>query len=346
MKYTSRHLDVYFPDSALDFGNIPIATGVLTTAFVTWTIVLSVVRTQYLREYSSQGLDPDLVVCPLVQLVPDKVLSHPFSLVFSNLVDVEAWKFICNLINLLVGGAFIERFWQSPKELVIFVLGIGTLTNLLVTLITIALSMIWPSIRLDLPLDGNYTIIVGFPIIYKQLFPETTIFETKNLPFLSKNFRFKLLPIFTLAFLSVLQLIWFHHFSQLLSIWITFFTCWIYLRFFQVLPAAIAQDTEFKVVGDASETFQLIYFFPDLVKPLLAPVFDYTYKKFMVDWHIREPFRTNDIEQANSLAEKRGAKTADNSNAEERRKQLALQVLEERLLNENNNEPLPSNSIV
>ncbi|KAG0675873.1 hypothetical protein C6P43_004628, partial [Kluyveromyces marxianus] len=202
-------------------------------------------------------------------------------------------------------GAYIEILWQSPLELLKFVLGIGSLANLIVVLITICLHIIWPSIRLDLPLDGNYTLIVGFPIIYKQLFPETTIFETKQFPFISKNFRFKLLPIFTLIALTFIQLVWFHHFSQLLSIWITFFTCYFYLRFYQELPRTMAEGTDYK---------------------------------FVVEWHLATPFRMYDIEQANISAQKRGAKPVGSSNAEERRKQLALQVLEERLVDEDGTE--------
>ncbi|QEU59814.1 hypothetical protein KDRO_C03360 [Kluyveromyces lactis] len=346
MKFVSRHLDIYFPDAALDLGGIPPATAWLTFAYVAWTIALSIVRTRYIKEALSNDMDPRLVIVPFVQMVPNRVFYNPLSLVFSNLVDIEPWKFLLNFFNLLIGGSFIERFWQSPRELAKFVLILGTITNLIVVLITIILSMFSSAIRLDLPLDGNYTILVGFPIIYKQLFPETTIFETKNLPFISKNFRFKLLPIFTLLVLSFVQLLWFHHFSQLLSIWITFFTCYFYLRFYQRLPASITEDAEFEVVGDASETFQLIYFFPDLVKPVLEPIFDYLYQKLIVDWRIATPFRVYDIEQANILAQKRGAKPVEGSEAEERRKKLALQVLEERLLdNKNTESSSPQNDV-
>ncbi|CDO95382.1 unnamed protein product [Kluyveromyces dobzhanskii CBS 2104] len=346
MKFISRHFDVYFPDAALDLGDIPPATAFLSITYVVWTVVLSLLRTRYMKESLSGDMDPRLVVVPFIQMVPNQVLFNPTSLVFSNLVDTESWKFVFNFFNLLIGGSFIERFWQSPGELLKFVLVLGTLTNLIVVLITIVLSIILPAVRLDLPLDGNYTVLVGFPIIYKQLFPETTLFETKNLPFISKNFRFKLLPIFTLVLISFIQLLWFHHFSQLLSIWITFFTCYLYLRFFQKLPASMAEDAEFEVVGDASETFQLIYFFPDLVKPLLEPIFDISYKKFIIDWQVATPFRTYDIEQANMMAQKRGAKPVDVIDPEERRKQLALQVLEERLLdNKNEGNSIPQTNV-
>lgn len=338
MKISSRHLDFYLPNNALNLTDLPPATATLTAAYVCWTIVLYIVRRRYMKNSALEDIDSRLVVVPFLQMIPNKIFFYPLSLVFSNLIDVEPWKFILNFANLLIGGAYIEILWQSPLELLKFVLGIGSLANLIVVLITICLHIIWPSIRLDLPLDGNYTLIVGFPIIYKQLFPETTIFETKQLPFISKNFRFKLLPIFTLIALTFIQLVWFHHFSQLLSIWITFFTCYFYLRFYQELPRTMAEGADYKVIGDASETFQLIYFFPDLLKPVLSPIFDFVYEKFVVEWHLATPFRMYDIEQANISAQKRGAKPVGSSNAEERRKQLALQVLEERLVDEDGTE--------
>lgn len=260
-------------------------------------------------------------------MVPNQILKHPYSIILSNLVDVRIWKIIANSINLLIGGTFIERNAESSKELLKFILVIGSITNLLVVIVTLSSSLVVPGVKIDVPIDGNYTALVGFPIVYKQLFPETSIFKIKDLGMLSKNFRFKLLPIFVMCTLTIGQLVFFHHFAQLLSIWITFFSCWIYLRYFQVLTST--QNSSY-MVGDASDTFQLIYFFPDLVKPILRPIFDSTHRVFIKLKLIR-PFQTDEVDRSNAVAEQRGAKKISDP-VEERRKQLALQVLQERMV--------------
>lgn len=327
MRFNSKFLDIDFPDSIFSFGRIPTATRIITGAYLALTVTLYITR-----HYMFNGSPGDYttfkeVVNPTVQLIPSEVLKYPYALITSNLIDTDCWKFIVTLINLLLGGSFIERNWDSTEEMFKFVLGIGTLTNLINVVITICLSFILPGVRLDVPLDGNYTIIIGFPIIYKQLLPETTIINFKW-PF-KKNFRFKLLPIFITSFMTVMQLVWFHHFADLLSIWISFICCWVYLRFYQQLPVTTL-DEDNSVKGDASDTFELIYFFPDITKPLLRPVFNFTYDLFTTQTGIITPFDLNDIDKGNDIAIKRGAKKITSS-TEDRRRQLALQVLQERM---------------
>lgn len=329
MHYNSRHLEINTPDSLLQWRKLPSATSFLILSYVALTASLLFVRRSKYSELLAD--DPEIsfesVYSPIVQIVPAQVLKYPYSIILSNLVDTSIWKIVANSVNLVIGGSFIERNADSSKELLKFILVVGSITNLLVVFITLLSSLFVPAVKLDVPIDGNYTILVGFPIVYKQLFPETTIFRIKGLGILSKNFRFKLLPIFVMCTLTVGQLVFFHHFAQLLSIWITFFSCWIYLRYFQVLTST--QNGSY-MVGDASDTFQLIYFFPDLVKPVLRPVFDLTYR-ICIKLKLLRPFQTDEVDRSNAVAEQRGAKKISNP-VEERRKQLALQVLQERMV--------------
>lgn len=330
MQYTCRFFEISTPDSLLKVSRIPPATTFLTISYVICTIILFVLRAfEYSKLISS---DPtimfDSVYSPILQMVPSEILSHPYSIVLSNLIDVNWWKFVTNVFNLVIGGSFIERNWNSSAELLKFTLIIGSMTNVIVVAITLISSLVIPGVKNNVPLDGNYTVLIGFPIVYKQLFPETTIIQLKNLGFLSKNFRFKLLPIFIMSTLTIGQLIFFHHFAQLLSIWITFFSSWVYLRFFQKLTSTQSNDY---MVGDASDTFQLIYLFPDVIKPLLRPIFDWTYDVCCKKLRIIRPFETDDIDKSNTVAEQRGAKKIANP-VEERRKQLALQMLQERMV--------------
>ncbi|QLQ79867.1 hypothetical protein HG537_0C05160 [Torulaspora globosa] len=330
MEYSCRYFEISTPSSLLRLNKIPPATTFLTVSYVLCTIVLFILRRFEYSKLISNGSDVlfGSVYSHILQIVPSEILVYPYSIVLSNLVDVNVWKIITNTINLVVGGSFIERDWNSSIEILKFTLLIGSVTNIIVVGVTLLSSLLIPGVKIDVPLDGNYTVLIGFPIVYKQLFPETTIIRLKNLGFLSKNFRFKLLPIFIMSTLTVGQLIFFHHFAQLLSIWITFFSCWIYLRYFQVLTST--QSSGY-MVGDASDTFQLIYLFPDITKPILRPIFDWIYNICSNKLRIIRPFQTDDIDKSNSVAEQRGAKKIVNP-VEERRKQLALQVLQERMV--------------
>lgn len=325
MKFSSKFLDIEFPTSVFNHG-LPIATKFITGTYVLFTLSLYISR-----HFLYSGADTDVpmedIVNPMVQLIPSQVFKYPYALITSNLVDTECLKFIVTLINLLIGGTFIENNWDSAEEMFKFVLVIGTLTNIISVVITNTLSFIMSGVRLDVPMDGNYTIMLGFTIVYYQLLPETTIINFKW-PF-EKNFRFKLLPTFIICFFTILQLVWFHRFAHLLSVWISFIVCWIYLRFYQQLPGTNV-DEAISVKGDASDTFELIYFFPDVIKPLLRPNFNCTYNLFAVNLRIITPFDIDDIDKGNDIAIKRGAKKITGS-TEDRRRQIALQVLQERM---------------
>ncbi|KOG98970.1 uncharacterized protein DI49_2299 [Saccharomyces eubayanus] len=340
MQYNSRFLELNIPDSFLNINKIPDATKFIAIIYICLTTSLFCIRRSLYNKLSLEdpNVDYNLITLPILQMVPSQIWRYPTSLILSNFIDTKAWKVVVNLLNLIIGGSFIERNWNSSKEMFKFIVVLGSVTNVLIVTLTLLISLFSNKVRLDIPLDGNYTILIGFPIIYRQLLPETTIINLKTPHFLAKNFRFKLLPIFVMFIMTVTQIIWFHHFAQLFSIWITFFASWSYLRFFQKLvplncpslPTTNSQDIQEALIGDASDTFQLIYFFPDLIKPLLRPIFDSIYDVVVVKLSILKPFQNVDIDISNSIAESRGAKKI--TTVEERRRQLALQVLEERMV--------------
>lgn len=326
MRYLEcNHIQIDGSDTLFDWRRIPPATKFLTVGYISLTSSLFVVKILAYRKSRDPQLQLENIVSPIVQLIPSKVLFYPLSLVLSNLVDVKFWRLILDLPNLIVGGSFIERSWGSGEEMLKFVLFIGSLTNLVITMTAIILNFITPRIPLDRPLDENYNFLIGFAIIYKQLMPEITILKLKNMGALSKTFRFKHLPTFMMCYLTIMFVI-FGHITQVLSIWVTFFFCWFYLRFYQV-----SRTGERSTVGDASDSFQLLFFFPYLARPFLKPVFNSAYFLFCTRLQLVQPFHLEDIDRSNTLTEQRGS-NINAVSAEERRKQLALQVLQERIV--------------
>ena len=341
MHLSTSFFDIEVSSSIFNAHRIPRAIAVITAVYIALSIVLyfdrhSLYKVLLTQERDDPEIEYEYIVNPFLQLVPYKMFTYPTSFVLANFVDTKPWKLVLNIVNLLLGGTFIERNWGSSREMFKFVLIVGVASNIFVGLTTFSLSFIIPPINRYVAVDANFVYIIGFSIVYKQLLPETTIIDIKRPSFMTKNFRFKLLPIFLMTVFTMCEIVFLHSFSQLCSIWTTFFFSWTYLRFFQRLPdfnssSTSSDDGLSAIVGDASDTFQLIYLFPDVTKPYLRPIFDKTYDLFANRWKLVRSFALNDIDKGNAIAEQRGAKPVRNE-TEERRRELALQVLQERLV--------------
>lgn len=114
------------------------------------------------------------------------------------------------------------------------------------------------------------------------------------------------------------------------------------MRFFQalntepILPVANNDSSTGSVlIGDASDTFQLVEFFPAVTKPYVGPVFNQIYE-LSVLLGIVTPFNDETVQQSNTRAQKRLEQVGQSnksiaSSVAERRRQIALQVIEDRI---------------
>lgn len=127
-----------------------------------------------------------------------------------------------------------------------------------------------------------------------------------------------------------------------------FLTGWIYLRFFRISDigaearAEEGEEGEWRVMmGDPSETFSFVSFFPDFIHPFLSPVCDAVYG-LLVQIKLCSPFADRDVQSATQNAAARSQGAADGGlpgimqgggrRAEaERRRALALRALDQRL---------------
>lgn len=94
-----------------------------------------------------------------------------------------------------------------------------------------------------------------------------------------------------------------------------------------------------RVFGDASDTFSFASFFPDaLQRPLIIPLSDIMYQIFC-RLGLLVPFNEEDVIQSNDRAMKRasnglgrvGESRGSEASIAERRRQIALQAIEERI---------------
>lgn len=279
-----------------------------------------------------------LLVVPFLQLVPRYAIFYPWVFVTAIFAEVSIISFVLSLIVLFIATSYVEKFW-GYKEVIKYVLLVGTLTNLSTVVVAIVSNIFRGDVAgMDLPLGGGISYVFAFLVVIKRLIPEHNVVLFQGLI----NFRIKHLPFISL----VLAVSWSAIFSALYPVvpaFFAFFIAYIYLRFFQALSVdpllpttSGSEDSGASIIrGDASDAFQLVEFFPSVAKPYLSVVTNDIYDA-SVFLGLIAPFNEEFIEQSNLRVQKlnervnHANKLIANSVAE-RRRQVALQVIEDRM---------------
>lgn len=177
----------------------------------------------------------------------------------------------------------------------------------------------------------------SFLVGLKQLIPEHTVSIFKG----AIRMRVKHFPaVFILANMLSGPLL-----GTDTAVWLSFFgflTSWIYLRFYRIseISSAATGGEGTIMKGDASDTFALVTFFPDVLHPVLSPLCDGVYST-LVHLRVCTPFSEEAIEAGNESAASRAEGGLPNimegraggvRRAEaERRRAIALKALDQRL---------------
>jgi len=288
-----------------------------------------------LVEIGETDIEFSKIIVPYLQLIPNHTLFNPWTVVTSIFVETSIWKYLLSVLITYFAGRFIERSWSS-KELLRFVVLVGGITNLAVSLSLIILNIIFQLHYFNVPVDGNVSLLISFLVVFKQLIPEHSLVLFKG----AVHARVKHIPFLTLLTLTILSIITFRV-TIFLQAWIGLIVSWAYLRFFQsnIIDPLLPQPNDVigiqRLKGDASETFSLVHFFPDTLSPILSPIFDQIYELFIQIGFLSR-FNDAEIEQGNLIANRRltgqqQSQQLDSRSAAERRRQVALKVLEERI---------------
>ncbi|ODQ44940.1 hypothetical protein PICMEDRAFT_35735 [Pichia membranifaciens NRRL Y-2026] len=337
------------------FTSLPVITLVYLAITVTLSAITSYVRTQSYKHLIAGN--PELVfediIIPSLQLVPAHFVFHPWTIWTSAFVETSPFQFISGLIIVYVGMTFLESQWnpkssQQPLSEALKFTSIIIIISNLVCIVLITLSnLLYGSLsNLNLPLHyGLYILVLPFATVAKQLTPET------NIRVLSLfKFRLKRLPFILLTLTLVISVIK-GNAAPFLPAFVSFFTSWCYLRYFQfspainafeVLPSPVSQAGSVNTPsrGDPSDTFALVEFFPDLAKPYVKPLFDGIYQLSVLlglvrPWNdeevdignIRSTFRVSGTQGITTSKPTSGDPIS--SDIDERRRQVALKVLEQ-----------------
>ncbi|KAI5967078.1 hypothetical protein KGF57_000507 [Candida theae] len=322
--------------------DIPLSTEILLGLLTTISAFLFVIKYRIYKDSQAAGGSEELnfheILVPYIQLVPSTTLFHPWVIASAIFAEVSIVSFIFSFSVLFIGSRFVEKFW-GRVEVIKFVFVLGSVTNLITVLIAIISNLIREDAKnMNSPLGGGISYYFGFLVVFKQLIPEHNIVLFQGLV----NFRVKHLPFALLIFLSVWSAVISRSLYPAVPSTVSFFASFVYLRFFQalrtdpILPVSSNDSSTGSVlIGDASDTFQLVEFFPTVTKPYLGPIFNQVYE-LSVLLGIVTPFNDETVQQSNTRAQKRSEQVNQSnksiaSSVAERRRQIALQVIEDRI---------------
>lgn len=184
-------------------------------------------------------------------------------------------------------------------------------------------------------LNGLLALSASFLVALKQLIPEHTVSVFKSLV----RVRIKHFPALFVAanvlsgpLLGTYTALWLSLFG--------FLTGWIHLRFYRISDLGTSEaatgGTGASMRGDPSETFAFVEFFPDVLKPFIAPACDAVFA-VLVQLRVCTPFSDEAIEAATEASRGSGLPSImDPRNGSrraeaERRRALALKALDQRL---------------
>lgn len=320
----------------LKIHHLPTSTRILLGCLGCISSILFLIKLQRYQSDTSGDLKFHDIRVSYIQLVPRYTIFYPWAVVTAIFAEISIISFIVSSAVLTVASKYIEKFW-GYKEVIKFVFIVGTITNFFTVLVTILSNVArGDAVGMDRPLGGGISYYFGFLVVLKQLIPEHNISLFQGVI----NFRVKHLPFICISLCLVWSLIFSRSLYPFFPSIESFMVSFIYLRFFQafavdpILPV-MSNDNSSIIHGDPSDVFKLVEFFPSATHGVLSNVFDKCYEVAVL-LGIITPFNDESIEQGNFRAQKRleqinqTQKSVANSVAE-RRRQVALQVIEDRM---------------
>lgn len=285
-------------------------------------------------------------------IVPSESLPYPWVIVTATFIESNLLGLVFTGATLLYGGRYLERAWSS-NEYLKFISLISILPNIITFLIYFALYKLSKHKGLAITsIGGGISIQLAFIVAFKQLVPEHTVSLARGFV----RIRVKHFPAIMLLLNTLSGLLLGTDTAMTLA-WIGFLTSWTYLRFFRISPALTTSSTGegSLLVGDASETFSFASFWPDKIQPVVN-FFATGIYEVLVAIQLCAPFTSEDVDLGNEQAAARGlgglpsllnlsslGSRTFTQNAEdhesrpstreeaERRRQLALRALDQRL---------------
>ncbi|KAI0536287.1 eukaryotic integral membrane protein-domain-containing protein [Xylaria digitata] len=288
-------------------------------------IVLAVLGLQSLSNILIQRARPGVVI-EWLTLVPQLSLFYPWTFLTTTLAEQNLTSLIIAGVTLFNGGRYLERAWSS-KEFAKFLLAVSLIPNflcflLLITIFTFTRNEDWTLTTIN----GTIPLQISFLVAFSQLVPAHTVTLFRGV----LSLRVPRFPLIYIGLVIAFNLTpWISGASLPLAIF-GFLTSWTYLRYYKIVFPDLDSPQPASMRGDASETFAFSEFFPAPVKPFVAAFADQVFT-ILIAMRVCTPFSQADISaaQGNNFHQ-RSAPGGVRAEAE-RRRALALKVLDQRL---------------
>ncbi|GFP98874.1 transmembrane protein 115 [Phtheirospermum japonicum] len=190
-------------------------------------------------------------------LIPAKTIPFAWNLITAGYIEQSIYGVVISTIGLLFIGKLLEPIWGS-REFLKFIFVVNFLTSVCVFTTAIALYYITRNeLYLYLPISGFQGVLAGFLVGIKQIIPDQVLSLSK--------IKAKWLPSLALLVSVVLSFFTSETTSYLPTLIFGTYIGWVYLRYWQKKP-------ETKLRGDPSDEFAFHTFFPEFLRPVIAPV--------------------------------------------------------------------------
>lgn len=310
----------------LELSRVPIVTRIVCASSFTFSLLFWVL--EYRNYYRSSLPSADasaqaVAVVPILTILLRSSYYLAWTFFTASFVSANMLALGISIATLLLGGRYLE-FSYSSKEVAKFYAVLVLVPNVVIYL---SLLLLWVVTRrdswLDISIHGNTALQAGILVAFKHLVPEHTV--TIQQKFL--KIRVKHFPVLFVLSTIVMAPIFGNYSTVALAI-LGFLSGWTYLRFYKSnIPDLGAQMISSRK-GDASETFALSQFFPDVFHAPIDRIATIVYNG-LVFIGICSPFGA-DLSDGGDDFGRRTARSGIGRVEAERRRTLALRVLDER----------------
>ncbi|GFS11004.1 transmembrane protein 115-like [Elysia marginata] len=256
---------------------------------------------------------------PYITVTPGYVMPPNFrvySFIFYSFVELHFWHVLADIAVVVLFGKLLEPLWGAPDMLLFFVInsiGVGLLTAFLyffIYLVTLNEEYLF-----NVHIYGMAGYVAGFCVAVKQVMPDHCL---ATLPF--GKLRNTHIPLTLLVFIIIMRLSGLlpgpYPYMYIMGMIVS----WVYLRFYQKHTNGNR--------GDMADNFSFASFFPSQLQPLVAVISNSIFSIFVRIKLCNKPQRKYDVSSPTTITVTLPGTEPHDA---ERRKQLALKALNERL---------------
>lgn len=297
--------------------NFPYVRAQVGAAFASTSpfvrILSCVIIVCYALSFSSAAIDafcvrPGLLLPPKFRIWT--IATHSF-------METHWWHALVDIIIINLYGKLLEPLWGTI-EMINFYLLVNTVAGVATFFIYVMLYGLTfdPSFLFEIRIHGLPGYIAAFSVAVKQIMPDHVLL---NLPL--GKIRNRHVPILVLLLAIIVNIFGGVSGTYPWLFGMGLLTSWTYLRFYQ--------KHNNKTTGDSADHFMFASFFPEPISPFVAVVAN-TFFSLLVRMNIckRQVHRYNLAAPSGSITVSLPGTNAEDA---ERRRQIALKALNERL---------------